>query len=72
MVLPRSNNPSRTVSPRLKLRNVIPVDQVVDLILVHVLIAANMVILLETVAKDANLVHNNLVVVHQHVSLVVS
>jgi hypothetical protein len=31
-----------------------------------------MVILLETVAKDANLVHNNLVVVHQHVSLVVS
>ena len=50
----------------------IPVDQVVDLILVHVLTAANMVILLETVAQDANLVHNNLVVVHQHVSLVVS
>jgi hypothetical protein len=51
---------------------VIPVDQVVDLILVHVFTAANMVILLETVTKDANLVRNNLVVVHQHVSLVVS
>jgi hypothetical protein len=51
---------------------VIPVDQVVDLILVHVLTAANMVILLETAAQDANLVHNNLVVVHQHVSFVVS
>jgi hypothetical protein len=48
------------------------VDQVVDLILVDVLTAANMVILLETVARDANLVHNNLVIVHQNVSLVVS
>jgi hypothetical protein len=50
----------------------IPVDQVVNLILVHVLTVANMVILLKTVAKDANLVHNNLVIIHQHVSLVVN